>query len=73
VLAPELCRRSLHAWKETNGYHHSYFLLHCGEDFSTVCESLAVGKEIVMGRKDDGDNLVVYGNICTKHCNILLL
>lgn len=49
-----------------------YFLLYCEEDFSTVCESLAIGKETVE-RKDDDDNSVVYGTICTKHCHVPLL
>lgn len=37
---------------------NSYFVLYCEENFSTVCGSLAKGKEIVVERKDD-DNLVV--------------
>lgn len=46
-----------------------FFLLYFKEDFTTVCGSLAVGKEILVERKDNEDNSIVCGNICTKHCS----
>lgn len=46
-----------------------YFKKDLKKDLFTVCESLAIGKEILVEQKDNADNSVVYGSICTKHCS----